>query len=1085
MNPDDRPRTLSPDRVEWVPSSPDAIEVRVFGTWHGSTVPPAAVLLLNGDRVEELGTPPGDDVPPAWSASFLVPVESRSAVEGGDALLDVGGFVVALPPATPGRMVEPASDIGTLVDPAVLAERRARRAEIAEQSAAERAASAEQEASTLRTQLEHIEERLARAASERDSLASRVADAERRLRLAEQREEAERRRRGELEEELAAERRSVEQEVHDLSDRLASAEEVTEALERELAAARRREEAERAAREHVDEQLRVALARVTALEGEAGDEEEELRRQAAVLADRLAEAEAERARLETIAADLDQLRVRLESAEREHGDVEELRRRLAEAESARDEVAGLRRRLEEADRERGEVEELQQRLAEVNAERGEVEELRRRVAEVEDLRERLAAAEAERDELRARLEAATPGEDAELRRRLDETLALLDREREAHAATEHARKLAVQRTREAREAASQGGGSSSEREQELAEQVTALQSEIAARAETHQRVQHAIEAVRSELGRVRAHVLEERAATGPEIEALNERVRLLEDLVRRRDAELDLARAALADAQRVADEARSSSADADTLRADFQVRIRELSAAVAEMRERLRETTSDFERRLADERTRREAAEAALAALQAAPPAPPAAPTPPAEMSPSAETTPPADESTESPRAAPAGDDALEALIAGLREQVDTAREQLRAWDMPPEPVEPPAPAPEDSAPEAHVPAPDTPAAPSVEDATRERLRAIEADIRATVPDAESSVPAREVIASLQQAADRLRAAAEEELAHIDAEESAAPDEPRVEDVGALADVASATVETGAEPEPQAGETIPPEPPPLPETARPGRATPEPSRPGRETPAPLAPGGAVPLGARDVDFGAAESPWLRTAIERLAQSDPGRAADLLVSLLPLQARAGLDLTYVLTAPSLGAVRVVLASGAVQVERRPSSLSADARVSGSIATLAPLVAGGGGRRAKGVRIEGAKRPAKKLLRRRATTGLGDFALVTPAPAPDLVLGALAAAVEPAWTRGHRFGVAYDVEGERWTVLATDGEPLRVTGAFDEPHAATVALSRDALLTALQGAASGAVVAGDRRAVDVLHAWFDRARGVAAG
>ena len=66
----------------------------------------------------------------------------------------------------------------------------------------------------------------------------------------------------------------------------------------------------------------------------------------------------------------------------------------------------------------------------------------------------------------------------------------------------------------------------------------------------------------------------------------------------------------------------------------------------------------------------------------------------------------------------------------------------------------------------------------------------------------------------------------------------------------------------------------------------------------------------------------------------------------------------------------------------------------------------------------------------------------------------------------------------------TVVASDGGPLRLTGA-DEPHAALVTVPGDALLPMLQGAATRATVAGDRRAVDVLHGWFDRARGVAAG
>jgi hypothetical protein len=206
VTPDRQPLALDVRRAEWLPSTPEALEVRVFGAWEGPTVPPAVVLVVGGTALAALPDAPGGGAPPAWSAAFLAPVEARAALEAGDAALESGGLQVALPPALPGAL-GPAEDEdagGTLVDPAVLAERRARRAEQAEQSAAERAATAEQTVDTLRTQLGHLEERLAGAAADRDRLSARVADAERRLRLAEQREEAERRRRAELEEETLA-----------------------------------------------------------------------------------------------------------------------------------------------------------------------------------------------------------------------------------------------------------------------------------------------------------------------------------------------------------------------------------------------------------------------------------------------------------------------------------------------------------------------------------------------------------------------------------------------------------------------------------------------------------------------------------------------------------------------------------------------------------------------------------------------------------------------------------------------------------------------------------------------------------------
>ena len=244
MNPDRQPNALEVTRVEWVPAPPDAIEVRVFGAWHGASVPPRVTLLVADARVKPLAEPPAAGRPPAWSAAFFARIDARGALEAGEAVLELAdGSLVALPAADPGRLDSAEVDEGgVVVDPAVLAERRARRAELAEESAARRAASAEEAAETLRAQLSHLEERLAEAAAERDRLAGRVADAERRLRLAEQREEAERRRRAELEEEEAEGFRELEDEVSELRGRLAGAEEIAHALELELAHARRRQD---------------------------------------------------------------------------------------------------------------------------------------------------------------------------------------------------------------------------------------------------------------------------------------------------------------------------------------------------------------------------------------------------------------------------------------------------------------------------------------------------------------------------------------------------------------------------------------------------------------------------------------------------------------------------------------------------------------------------------------------------------------------------------------------------------------------------------------------------------------------------
>jgi chromosome segregation ATPase len=90
---------------------------------------------------------------------------------------------------------EPAG--ATVVDRAVLAERRARRAELAEQAIARRAEEAERALAELEGELAKLELRLERATDERAELMASLSEVTRDARAASQRAEAERRRREE------------------------------------------------------------------------------------------------------------------------------------------------------------------------------------------------------------------------------------------------------------------------------------------------------------------------------------------------------------------------------------------------------------------------------------------------------------------------------------------------------------------------------------------------------------------------------------------------------------------------------------------------------------------------------------------------------------------------------------------------------------------------------------------------------------------------------------------------------------------------------------------------------------------------
>src|SRR5207302_4126386 len=121
-------------------------------------------------------------------------------------------------------------------------------------------------------------------------------------------------------------------------------------------------------------------------------------------------------------------------------------------------------------------------------------------------------------------------------------------------------------------------------------------------------------------------------------------------------------------------------------------------------------------------------------------------------------------------------------------------------------------------------------------------------------------------------------------------------------------------------------------------------------RAARRAAVPGTPAGADVLRPRVV--GLAErtpTPWLLTALERLAASEPRTASRLITGLLPAQGPL-LDrpLTYALEVDGDGLFKVALGGGVARVEPQPPGTpplppDVDVRVAGPAAVLAPLVA----------------------------------------------------------------------------------------------------------------------------------------------
>src|SRR4051794_28225154 len=237
------------------------------------------------------------------------------------------------------------------------------------------------------------------------------------------------------------------------------------------------------------------------------------------------------------------------------------------------------------------------------------------------------------------------------------------------------------------------------------------------------------------------------------------------------------------------------------------------------------------------------------------------------------------------------------------------------------------------------------------------------------------------------------------------------------------------------------------------------------------------------------------------AFKQMASSDPDLAAKLVLMSLPVTAqRISGELTYDLTVEGWGTYRVSKRNGSATVDSMPERTDVDRPDAGvdftmvmDARTLAHMAAGASPARLMldgKLRIRGKRRRALKL--RAMAEGELDLAEVLRSGAdiePDLLYRSLEYLIDPEWTRGHKFTVVYELEGNAWQVEVRDGN--RVTVATGRPNRAdaTVRLSMDTFRSVLNGDMTPTeamqkdltAVEGQIYPVTLLGRWMERAQG----
>jgi ribonucleoside-diphosphate reductase beta chain len=235
------------------------------------------------------------------------------------------------------------------------------------------------------------------------------------------------------------------------------------------------------------------------------------------------------------------------------------------------------------------------------------------------------------------------------------------------------------------------------------------------------------------------------------------------------------------------------------------------------------------------------------------------------------------------------------------------------------------------------------------------------------------------------------------------------------------------------------------------------------------------------------------------ALRRMAESDPELAARLIVQSLPAAAAKLPDgMSYRLELDGLGAWTVSSLGGRVKVAEvlagadlngETFAISTDAETLARVASghnpFGPLVNGR-------LKLRGRRRKALALRKLDPDAGPRELARLGHPVEADLVFRSLAYAIEPEWTRGHHFTVAYSLVGEgggTWCVEVDDGS-VRVERGLGEDADAIVRIRYSDWLALLSGELTPpdamrlgkTEVEGRIPPVTQLGRWIDRAEGI---
>jgi ribonucleoside-diphosphate reductase beta chain len=231
----------------------------------------------------------------------------------------------------------------------------------------------------------------------------------------------------------------------------------------------------------------------------------------------------------------------------------------------------------------------------------------------------------------------------------------------------------------------------------------------------------------------------------------------------------------------------------------------------------------------------------------------------------------------------------------------------------------------------------------------------------------------------------------------------------------------------------------------------------------------------------------------------MSESDPELAARLIIHSLPAAAASlPAGLSYRLELEGLGAWTVRGAGDRAEVLEADAGgdLNGEAfAISTDPATLARLASGASplGALARGrLKLRGQRRKALALRRLSTEASPRDLARLGLPVDADLVYRSLAYAIDPEWTRGHRFSVVYELVGEgggAWRVEVDDGTVRVERGAGEDPDALVRIRYSDWLkllsgeLTPSEAMMLGKTeVEGGIPPVTRLGRWIDRAEGV---